>query len=165
MEEKETIVEVVNEEKVNEPQTETVLAEEVIEEPTGKKEKKVIDGSFFNKLGDKIKAKIEKTKHNIRVATKINHQFNENASRYILLDTAVKGLTKILLEKNEENKTFTFLGKLNLKPNALLKDSEGNLFKIVNLVEGEHTRKFTIEDEGNTEEYEKELTIYSYITI
>jgi len=163
MEEKETVVEV--KEIIEEPETEVVLEAEVIEEPTEKKEKKVIDGSFFNKLGDKIKAKIEKTKHDIRIATKINHQFAENAGRYVLLDTAVKGLTKILLEKNEENKTFTFLGKLNLKPNALLKDSEGNLFKVVALVEGEHTRKFTIEDEGNTEEHEKELTIYSYIAI
>ena len=163
MEEKETVVEV--EPKIEEPETETMVAEEIIEAPTEKKEKKVIDGSFFNKLGDKIKAKIEKTKHDIRIATKINHQFAENAGRYVLVDTAVKGLTKILLEKDEENKTFTFLGKLNLKPNALLKDNEGNLFKIVNLVEGEHTRKFTVEDEGNIEEYEKELTIYSYLAI
>lgn len=133
--------------------------EEVVKEPT--KEKKVIDGSFITKIGDKIRAKIDKTKHNFRVATQINHQFAENASRYTLLDTAVKGFSKILLEKNEEEKTFIFLGKLKLKDKAILKDKEGNLFKITGLVEGEHKRMFTAENE----EHERMLTIYHYIEI
>jgi hypothetical protein len=157
------------EEKALEPETEEVVevkAEEVevveaVETEEPQKEKKVIDGSFFNKLGNKIKAKVEKTRHNMLVASEINRQFAENASRYTLLDTAVKGLAKILMEKDEEAKTFTFLGKLKLKDNAILKDKEGNLYKVTGLVEGEHTRVFTAENE----EHERELTVYSYIEI
>jgi len=137
------------------------VAEAVETEKEPAKQKKVIDGKFFKKIGDNIKAKINTTKHNMRVVTQINHSFAENASRYTLLDTAVKGLSKILLEKDDTKKTFTFLGKLKLKDKSILKDKEDNMFKITGLVQGEHKRMFVAENE----EHERELTVYSFIEI
>ena len=151
MEQEEKNVETV---EVEAEQVEEVKAE-VVEEP---KKEKVIDGSFFSKLGDKIKAKVDKTKHNMAVSSEISKIFSENASRYTLLDSGLKGAFKPLLEKDEDAKTFTFLGKANFKDNTLLKDREGNIFKILTKVEGEHTRTFTAQGE----EHVRDLEVYSY---
>ena len=64
--------------------------------------------AFFKKMGDKLKAKIDKTKHNMAVASEINHIFSRGANRYTLIDAGAKGIFKVLLEKDEEAKNFYF---------------------------------------------------------
>ncbi|MGD9901519.1 MAG: hypothetical protein AB7S44_03155 [Spirochaetales bacterium] len=145
------------EEKIESTSEPTVTAEaEKVDEP--KKEKKVIDGSFFNKLGDKIKAKVDKTKKNMAIAAYISKTFSENAEQFKLIDQGIKGVLKPLLEMDREAKTFTFLGKAKFKPNTLLKNKSGEIFKITGMVEGEHNRTFTFEGEDHV----RDLEIYNY---
>ena len=94
----------------------------------------------------------------MEVNGEIYKQFGENASRYSLIDQGLKGFGKPYLEMDEEAKTFTSLGKANFKDNTLLKNKEGQVFKIVSRVESEHKRTFIAKDT----EFVREMEVYNY---
>jgi|LGVF01.2.fsa_nt_gb hypothetical protein len=135
-----------------------VVDTEVVETEESETTEEPIKGGFFRKMKKKVGKKINDTKYKMEVNGEINTEFSENAVRFHLVDEGVKGLLKPLLEVDEEAKTFTSLGKANFKDNTLLKNKEGQLFKIVSRLEGEHTRTFIAKEI----EHIRDLEIYNY---
>ena len=135
----------------NEKKDETNTSEVV--EPEKKSE------NFFSVAGKKIKTKACERKYKMELNKSIKKQFNENAQKLKFIDQGIKSLgLKIMAEIDKENKTMNILGENKIKNNSLLKNKDGDIFKVLSKVSNDETRSF----EFRGSQYERKVETYEF---
>ena len=115
--------------------------------------------NIFSKAGKKIKSKACERKYKMELNKSIKKQFNENSQKLKFIDQGIKSLgLKIMAEIDEENKKMIMLGENNIKNNTLLKNKDGDIFKILSKVSNDETRTF----EFKGKEYTRRIEVYEF---